>query len=272
MQQAMCSRDFIKMKWQELVQSEKYAEAIPDLRRYLGSNPNDIVAIEAMANALRVNGEHGEALVFYERRAALRKEDKAANMMAPGSAPWDIDIACLRWICGDHLNATRLMHGLAAGILDGSIRYASDAAGGMSQGLLLYYMGVSDNKPDEISFALGYLGNRIKCSAARNWPGAVASYYLGDVTFAKVMEDVEDVDGQVRLAPFVEPATLELGKRKRLCVALFHDGVRSRAQGDEAHCMARMRECFALENPLNEQEWYLARHEVEKTAGQKPTS
>jgi len=63
------------------------------------------------------------------------------------------------------------------------------------------------------------------------------------------------------------PATLEHGRRKRLCVALFHDGVKYRAQGDEAHCLARMRECYALENLLNEQEWYLARYEVEKVDG-----
>ena len=83
------------------------------------------------------------------------------------------------------------------------------------------------------------------------------------------MEDVEDVDSQARLAPFVEPGTLELGRRKRLCVALFHDGVRSRARGDEGHCQARMRECYALENPVNEQEWYLARYEVEKAGSRR---
>jgi hypothetical protein len=28
-----------------------------------------------------------------------------------------------------------------------------------------------------------------------------------------------------------------------------------------------MRECYALENPLIEQEWYLARYEVEQAGG-----
>ena len=256
------------MTWKELMRSRKYAEAIPYLRQDLSRNPNHVAAIEAIARALRINGEHGEALSFYELRAALRRQDKIANIMTPGSAPWDIDISCLQWICGDHHKAIGLMHSLAAGILDGSIQYASDAAGGVSQGLLLYYMGVSDKKPDETSFALRYLKNRIKRSPGQVWPCVVASYYLGDVTFAKVMEEVEDVDGQARLAPFVEPATLEHGRRKRLCVALFHDGVRYRAHGDEARCLARMRECYALVNPVNEQEWYLARYEVEKAESQ----
>jgi len=254
------------MKWRELIRSHRYAEAIRDLRRHLASNPEDMVAVAWMADALRANGQHSEALSFFERLAAHRSADKVANMMTPGSAPWDIDIACLHWLCGNHAKATQMMHGLAAGILDGSINYASDAAGGMSQGLLLYYMAVSDNRPEDMSFALKYLRNRVKRSASRNWPGPVASYYLGDITFAKVMEEVEDVDGQVRLAPFVDPAKLELGRRKRLCVTLFHDGIKSRAHGDEAHCLTRMRECYALENPMIEQEWYLARYEVQKAA------
>ena len=181
-----------------------------------------------MAKALRATGQYREALSFYERIAAHRRQDKVANIMAPGSAPWDIDIACLHWICGDHPKAMQMMHDLAAGILDGSIQYASDAAGGMSQGLLLYYMAVSDNRPEQISFALDYMRNRLKRRMIQTWPCAVASYYLGDVTFAKVMEDVEDVDSKVRLAPPIDPATLELGRRIRFCDALFHDGVKSR--------------------------------------------
>jgi hypothetical protein len=252
------------MTWKALMRSRKYAEAIPHIRRHLSHNPNDVAAIEAMAKASRMNGEYTEALSFYELRAALRRQDKIANIMTPGSAPWDIDISCLHWICGDHLRAVGLMHGLAAGVLDGSIQYATDAAGGVSQGLLLYYMAISDNKQAEIAFALDYLRDRVKKCCSPVWPCAVASYYLGDVAFAKVMEDVEDIDSRARLAPFVEPATLDLGRRKRLCVALFHDGIKDRAHGDESRCLARMRECYALENPVNEQEWYLARYEVEK--------
>jgi hypothetical protein len=235
----------------------------------MADSPDDIGAQQAMAKALRATGEYREALSFYEQVAEHRRQDRVANIMTPGSAPWDIDIACLYWLCGDRAKAMRMMHGLAAGILDGSIQYASDAAGGMSQGLLLYYMAVSDNKPEQMSFALDYMRNRLKGRMIQTWPCAVASYYLGDITFAKVMEDVENVDGQVRLAPHVDPAVLELGRRKDLCVALFHDGVRSRARGDEAHCLARMRECYALENPVNQQEWYLARYEVEKAGSER---
>jgi tetratricopeptide (TPR) repeat protein len=253
------------MKWRELIWSHKYAEAIGDLRRHLASNPEDMAAVGWMADALLATGEYREALSLFKRLDAHRREDKVANILAPGSPGRQLDIACLHWLLDDHAKATQLMHGLAAGILDGSIKYASDAAGGMSQGLLLYYMAVSDDKPDEMSFALDYLRNRVDRSYGQNWPGAMGSYYLEDITFAKVMEDV---DSQVRLAPPFDPAKLELARRKRLCVALFHDGVRSRARGDEVHCLARMRECYSLENPLIEQEWYLARYEVQKAGSQ----
>jgi hypothetical protein len=237
------------------------------LRQCLAESPDDVAAQQAMAKALRATGQYSEAVSFYVGLAAHRRQDKVANIMSPGSAPWDIDIACLHWLCGNRAKAMQMMHGLAAGILDGSIQYATDAAGGMSQGLLLYYMAVSDNKPEQMSFALDYMRNRLKQRMIQTWPCAVASYYLGDVTFANVMEDVEDVDGNVRLAPPIDPATLELGRRIRLCAALFHDGVKSRARGDEAHCLARMRECSALENPVVEQEWYLARYEVQQAGG-----
>jgi hypothetical protein len=253
--------DMNNMKWRELIWSHKYADAIHDLRRHLQSNPADMAATGWMANALRAAGDYREALVFFERRAEYRRQDKVANIMTPGSAPWDIDIACLHWLCGDRAKAMQMMHGLAAGVLDGSIQYVSDAAGGVSRGLLLYYMAVSENKPEEMSFALGYLRDRIKQRMIQMWPCAVASYCLGDIPFAKVMEDVNE---KIVTMPPIDPATLELGRRMRLCDALFHDGVKSRAQGNEAHCLARMRECAALENPVVEQEWYLARYEVDK--------
>jgi hypothetical protein len=167
-----------------------------------------------------------------------------------GSAAWQIDIASLHWLLDDRSEAIRLMHGLAAGILDGSIRYG-DAAGGISQGLLLYYMAVTENISREVSFALDYLRNRVKRALGQVWPCPIAQYHLGDIAFETVMEAV---NRQPKLAGPPDPAKLELGRRRRLALALFHDGVRSRAQDDEGRCLARMQECCELENPLIEQE------------------
>lgn len=131
----------------------------------------------------------------------------------------------------------------------------------MSQGLLLYYMAITSSLPGEVSFALDYLKNRVKRSFSEIWPTPVAQYYLGEISFDDFMEAV---NRQPTLTGPLAAAKLELGRRRRLCVALFHSGVKSRAQDDEEHCLVRMRGCAALENPLIDQEWYLARLEVEK--------
>jgi hypothetical protein len=262
MPQAMCTwgLGFHAMNVEELMRSQRYAEAIAHLRRDLANNPEDMLAIGLMAKALRANGEYEEALSFFRRLEAHEKEDKVANALAPGSALWQIEIACLHWLLEDHARAVRLMHDLAAGIIDGSIKYG-DAAGGMSQGLLLYYMAITDDVSEEVSFALDYMKNRVNRVKRSNiWPCPIAQYHLGDVTFEIVM----DAANRRSTSATLDAATLELGRRQDLCKALFHDGVRHRAQGDEKHCLARMRECYGLGYPMREQEWYLARYEVQK--------
>jgi len=253
--------------WRELMGSHRYAEVVQNMRRQLASNPDDMTTIDRLANALRAAGEYREALPLFEQLDADQRADKVANILAPGTPGRLLDIGCLHWLLGDRAKAMQIMHGLAAGILDGSIQYG-DLGGGMAQGFLLYYMAVTEKNATEMSFALDYLANRLKRKKSQLpgyylefLPTPLAAYYLGEVPFATVMEAV---DPKVDLARPVDPANWEHSRRGRLCNALFHDGVKSRAQGDEAHCLARMRECYGLENPLNEQEWYLAKYEVER--------
>ena len=240
----------------DLLESHKYAEAITECRRRLAMNPNDIGAADTMASALTAVGQYREALPLYEFVGLDEREDK----LTPGHPGRQIDISCLHWFLGDRQIAIRLMHELVDGILDGSINYG-DAAGGVTQGLLLYYMAVTENLPEEMSFALKYMKNRSKRTAGSNWPGPVARYYLGDVTFDDVLASAT---GQRELPAAFEVARTKLLSRRQLCGALFHDGVRRRAKGAKELCLARMRECYGLENPLIEPEWYLARYEIEQ--------
>jgi hypothetical protein len=150
------------------------------------------------------------------------------------------------------------------GILDGSIEFA-DAAGGVKQGLLLYYMGVTAGDKEAAVKALSYLRTRTKRRAIELFPGSVARYYLGEIDFADVLSDA--TRGRAHsAASAMTIAHGDLLSRREVCVALFHDGVKSRAQGDEVRCQSRMRECLSLENPLLEEEWYLAKYEVEHSA------
>ena len=62
-------------------------------------------------------------------------------------------------------------------------------------------------------------------------------------------------------------ARTDLLKRRFLCQALFYGACREREAGDEPACMKKMEECFHLENPIIEVEWYLARGEFNQKNG-----
>jgi len=251
----------------DLLESQKYDEAIAACRRRLSMDPNDFAAMGTMASALRALKKYEEALPLFERVGSHEKETK----IAPGRPGRQMDISCLYWFLGNRRKAIALMRGLVDGILDGSIGYG-DAAGGMKQGLLLYYVAVTERQPDQAACALDYMRNRLSRLQRllpgipiESWPVPVARYYLGDLAFDELLVFAT---GQRELPQATAAAHAKLMSRRKLCVALFHDGVRSRANGAESQCLARMRECYALEDPLIEPEWYLARHEVEQ-AGAK---
>ena len=249
----------------DLLESHKYSEAIAECRRRLSSNPNDYGAMETMASALSALEQYKEAIPLLERVGAHAKQNK----LTPGHPGQQLDISCLYWFLGDRQKAIVLMRDLVDGILDGSIQYG-DLAGGMKQGLLLHYMAVTERRPDQAACALDYMRNRINQLKRMlpglpvdYWPVPVARYYLGEIAYDDVLRFAT---GQRELPQAIAAAGAKLMSRRKLCVALFHDGVKSRAQGTEDQCLTRMRECYALEDPLIEPEWYLARHEVQQAA------
>ena len=63
-------------------------------------------------------------------------------------------------------------------------------------------------------------------------------YLLGDVDFKTVLEAATKPSG---LDP-AYAAQVRKAQRRRLCTALFNDGARLRAEGQEAQCLERMRE------------------------------
>jgi lipoprotein NlpI len=129
-------------------------------------------------------------------------------------------------------------------------------------------MGISARQFVEASYALDYLRNRVEHLRKRlgehqeiSWPCPIAQYLLGDVSFESVIARAES-DGGIRLNLPSEDAAArqERARRSRLAFTIFYDGVRSRSGGDEAQCLAHMRECYAWENHSNE--WYFAGHEI----------
>jgi tetratricopeptide (TPR) repeat protein len=241
----------------DLLESHKYAESVAECRRRLAIDPNDIGAAATLASALKATEDYRGALTLYERVGSHEQTSE----LTPGHPGRRTEISCMHWFLGDRQRAIDLMHGLVKGVLNRSINYG-DAAGGITQGLLLYYMAVTQNLHEEASFSLKYLKSRAKRSAIRSWPGHVARYYLGELTFEDVLVSAT---GQRDLSVALEVARTQLLSRRRLCGALFHDGVRRRTHGAEEMCLARMRECYGLANPLIEPEWYFARYEVQQS-------
>ena len=250
------------MEIYELLRAHRFDEAVTKCRERLDRDPNDMEAVGTLAESLKALGQYEEAIPLYERIGQYEKETSVAVGL-PGR---QLDIACLNWMLGKTAFGIEQMAALVDGILDGSINYG-DIAGAVTQGLLLYYMGVTAGEEAARAKALKYMRNRAKRSAIRLFPGPVVLFHLDQINFPELLEAATAKRSAVRdVASAIEVATDDLLSRRQVCVALFHDGVKARSRGDESHCLMRMRECTGLKNPLIEQEWYLARYEVEKAS------
>lgn len=236
----------------DLLEAHRYAEAIHAYRAHLQTEPEHWPSIAGLARALQANGAYAEALPLmarvdeYERRL-------------PGSPGRKIDMACLCWCLDERNRAKELVRAAVDGILDGTIEFA-DLAGGVQQGALLHFMGVATQDAESADFAFSYLRKLSRKSRIKNWPGPVALHLLGQMdTEALLMAAC----GQTNVIDASRAAENDVLSRRRLCAALFHVGIRLRAQGMEAECLKWMSACVALKNPLVEPEWFLAKHEVE---------
>jgi|CXWL01.1.fsa_nt_gi tetratricopeptide (TPR) repeat protein len=244
----------------ELRRAHRFDELVKACQQRLALDAADMEAAGHLATAFKALGRYAEALPYY----ALLDEDEKSTSVAEGLPGRQKDIACLHWMLGDRITGMNLMAGLVDGILGGSINYG-DIDGGVSQGLLLHYMGITAGDEAVQAKALSFLRDRAKRSAAKTFPGPVARYYLDEIDLPELLAAATSKQGAVRdPGGAIEAARGDLLTRRFVCVALFHDGAKARGMGNQAHCMRRMEECFALPNPLIEQEWYLARFEIER--------
>jgi hypothetical protein len=122
-------------------------------------------------------------------------------------------------------------------------------------------MGVTAKDREAVAFSIAYLRKLSKKSSIDYWPGPLARYMLGEISFEEVLAALAK---RLKVSEPLEANPTDVLARRWLCVALFHDGLRHRVAGHEGLCMGRMQECFRLENSYLEPEWYLARYEVER--------
>lgn len=172
------------------------------------------------------------------------------------------EIGVIEWIRGNYDEAKRLWRAHIDGLTDGIIGY-SDNAGGVKPGCFLWFGGVASKDKNAISDALKYLKGLASKSRIRQWPGPVAMLISDKMPFDAVVEQASTNSPLILETAGPQP---ELLTRRHLCEALFYGAIKSLAGDQFDQYMQRLHSCAELENPLIELEWYLANHELKRTA------
>lgn len=241
------------MTAQELLFAHRYEEAAARYEVEIRQHPDDLSWLASRADAALCLGRLEDALANYRRANDFESRGPLA-----GVQPYLKYIGTVLWLLGRHAEAMATYKAAVDGVLDGSIKYA-DSAGGVSQGLLLWYAAVTAADAATTRHALKYLRNRAKRRAVTSWPGPLALFVLGQ----KAQEEaLLATSGFADVESAINRAKGDLLRRRELVNALFYFAVRHRSEGREELCRAGMQQCASLENPIIEQEWYLARAEV----------
>lgn len=234
------------------MEAHRYEEAAAAYRRRLHAEPDHWPSIAGLARTLLAAGNYRDALPL------LLRVDEYERRRLPGHPGRKHELSCLYWCLGDRIQAKQIMRELVQGILDRTIEFA-DMAGGVQQGAILHYMGISTDDSESTEFALSYLGKLSKKARIKHWPGPVALHLLGRLDTESLLAAASGTATMEQALIAVESNILS---RRQLCVAAFHHGIRLRALGNDEECLVWLRACAGLKNPLVEPEWYLAQHEI----------
>jgi tetratricopeptide (TPR) repeat protein len=244
----------------DLIDAGKYDEAIAGYRQLLANNPEDYAAVDGLARAFFGASRYRESIPLQWRM------DKLERSEIPDHCGRGIQISCAHWCLGEQAEALRLMHAQCAGILNRSIGMAPDGGGGSTMGVLLHYMAVTLGDASEIAYSIKYLENLNNKYEKRPfdtpYPSHLVRFVLGLISLLALFEGATGESDLID-AITVSTAPNSLVKRRFLCAALFHAGVMRRKAGDELGAKEWFGRVFALDNPNFEEEWYLARFEVE---------
>jgi len=240
-----------------LLFAHKYQQALKIYDAELRKTKHpDAGFLSSRATALLCLGKLQEALADFTRANELDTKE------VKGSSAYLENIAIAQWLLGKKSEAIQTLRHSVEGILSGKITYA-DSAGGATQGLLLFYAALSIKDDLNYRYAVDYLQKLAKKSKIREWPGPLALLILNHPDAQDAIR--REMDGKT-LSQAMKSSKSDLFIRRQLCQWLFYEAVHEREQGNEGACMKRMRECRNLENPILEQEWYLAKNECEASA------
>jgi tetratricopeptide (TPR) repeat protein len=237
----------------DLLDAGKYEKAIQLYQRMLAKNPEDGAALAGMPRANLCLGRFEEALDGF-----LQSNARAKLKPVGEKQPYLMHIGTVQWLLGRREEALDTFSAGVDGILDGTIEFA-DLAGGVYQGLRLWYAGVS--MPDETAreHALSFMRGLATKSRIQYWPGPLAEFAIGKLSEDQLLRKVFSTKmlWLVRLQ-----ASVRRYKRSYLSKVWFYLGVKARAEGNEAECQRCMLECSRLGSGPSNLEWHLAKAEV----------
>jgi tetratricopeptide (TPR) repeat protein len=241
------------MKPKELLFAHRYVEAAEAYRNHLLQHP-DQNYYPGLGQALLSLKQYSEAL------SAFRKANEMENRRLKGSHPCLNHSATALWLNGEREEGLLEWHHAVTSVLEGTVTYA-DAAGGATQGLLLWYASITIKNESERNYAMKYLDAIAqKKVRAICWPHPIALMVLGEKSFADVLETAV---GCSKVSECIKVASGDLLKRRRFCQTLFYAACQDRQNANDEECVKKMGICLQLENPILECEWYLARGEAE---------
>ncbi|HKD29406.1 MAG TPA: hypothetical protein VKC66_26300 [Xanthobacteraceae bacterium] len=247
-----------------LIATHRYEEAVAAYDAQLATGKEKWPAIVAnRATALLCAGRLPEALQGFSTANDIARQSRAA----PKSAPYLQNMGTTLWLMGHRSVAKELYRSAADGIRFGTIAYA-DISGGVGQGLLLWYTGITTRDRNATEHAVDYLMRLAKKSRIKYWPGPLAEFVIERQAltllprakpFRELLREYFQTDN---LHEITEQAKSDILKRRELIQALFALGTKRREKGDKDGCRRAFQQCAELENPHIEEEWYLAAAEV----------
>jgi len=242
----------------DLIESGCYDEAARQLERYidadigvaLGHFGNKAVAELAAGRPLEAERTLKQGQAFAERDEYSR----GSNLL--------LGLSNVQWLNGHAEEAVSSLTSRIRGLKDGSVQFA-DLAGGGTDGLMLYYYGVRLGRSSLIEDAHEWLERlrKRKRAGLKGWPGPLVRWFFGELDDSAVL--LEGC-GAGSMAVAFSTARTDILARRQLIEFCFHRAVRAMRAGKWRRSRELFETAVALENPLVDFEWYLARHEADR--------
>lgn len=204
---------------------------------------------------------------FSEAYAAYEEADTAEQLRTPAHHRDLAQMGLCLWLAGDRDGALPLVVQNLELRMRNKLSYG-DAAGGASEGLIAYYVGVSLPDTKTRTQAVKHLKKIAAAKRHRGWPNPIAKYLVDELPLADVLLQAAET-ADVALA--IEHAHVDTLCRRQLTEALFYAAIKRRDEGDEQRCLELL--ATVAELPLSplEIECFLARDEVvRRRAGSLP--